>query len=72
MKWILLVMICWGSNCQTIYEKHLYPSQDECLVQAEIVKNYATETYPNSTGQVWCLTEGEFGNWLKSNSGSSI
>ena len=64
MKWILLVMICWGTDCQTMYEEFLYDKYEDCLTQAAIVSDYAQMTYPNSTGQVYCLTEKEFADWL--------
>ena len=65
MKWILLVMICWGAECQTMYEEFIYDNQEDCLTQAAIVSDYAQMTYPNSTGKVYCLTQSEFDAWLQ-------
>jgi hypothetical protein len=70
MKWILVVMICWGTDCQTIYEQKLYDAEKECLEQAAIVTEYAKQTYPDTSGQVWCLTKDEFENWIKPTSGA--
>jgi hypothetical protein len=65
MKWILVVMICWGTDCQTIYEQKLYDAEKECLEQATIVSEYAQKTYPQSSGQVWCITTDEFKGLFK-------
>lgn len=66
MKWIMIVMICWGANCQTMYEEALYDTEQKCLDQAQIVSEYAQKTYPNSEGKVYCLNEKDFGIWLNS------
>jgi hypothetical protein len=65
MKWILVVMMCWGMDCTTIYEQTLYDNEDECLEQATIVTEYAQKTYPQSSGQVWCVTTDEFQGLFK-------
>ena len=66
MKWILLVMICWGADCQTMYEEYVYDKHEDCLTQASIVSDYAQMTYPGSTGKVYCLTQPEFDKWIES------
>lgn len=57
MKFFLVVMICWGSNCETVFEHKAYESYNECMVQAQIVMEYAQEQYPGSAGMVNCLDE---------------
>jgi len=70
MKWILVVMICWGMDCQTIYEQTLYDTENECLEQAAVVTNYAQQTYPDTSGQIWCLTTEEFQGWVRPTTGA--
>lgn len=64
MKWILVVMMCVGMDCQTIYEQHLYDKEQDCLNEAKIVSAYAQKQFPNSSGQVYCLTTEEFKSWF--------
>ena len=59
MKFFLVVMMCWGSQCETVYEQKEYASYNECMVQAEIVMEYAKTEYPNSVGMVNCLNQKE-------------
>ena len=64
MKWILVVIMCFGADCQTIYEQHLYDKEQDCLNEAGIVSAYAQKQFPNSSGQVYCLTTDEFQSWF--------
>ena len=41
MKWILVVIMCFGADCQTIYEQHLYDKDQDCLNEAGVVSAYA-------------------------------
>lgn len=66
MKWIMIVMICWGTECQTMYEQYLYEKESDCLTEAAIVSDYAQMTYPGTTGQIYCLNEDEFKIWVDS------
>ena len=59
MKFFLVVMICWGSNCETVFEQTAYDSYNECMVQAQIVMEYAQSEYPGSAGMVNCLNQQE-------------
>ena len=65
MKFIMVIIICFGANCQTIWEKHYYPSLDECLTESTPVKDYMVRAYPNSSGEIYCMTEEEFENYYK-------
>ncbi len=66
MKWIMIIMICWGTECSTMYEQFLYENENDCLTEAAIVSDYAQMTYPGSTGQIYCLNENEFQKWMDS------
>ncbi len=59
-------MICWGTECSTMYEQFLYENENDCLTEAAIVSDYAQMTYPGSTGQIYCLNENEFQKWMDS------
>ena len=63
MKFIMVIIICFGANCQTIFEQDLYSSRESCNTSAESVKQYLMDTYPGSAGEIYCMTEQEFKNF---------
>ena len=65
MKYILLVYMCLAGNCESVYEQKLYDTIEECQASSIEVKEYAMANWPQSTGEVWCLSEDEFKKYLK-------
>ena len=65
MKFIMVIIICFGANCQTIWDKQLYSTVDDCLAAAGPVKEYMMQVYPTSAGQIYCMSEEEFINFKK-------
>ena len=65
MKVIMVIILCFGANCQAIWEKHYYPSIEECVIQSKPVKDYMMDAYPASAGEIHCMTEGNFENYVK-------
>ena len=43
-----------------MYEQKLYDTKALCEAAGEEVKIYAMENFPQSSGEVWCLTEQQF------------
>ncbi len=70
MKWLLVMMLCWGTDCQTIYKQTFYDDEIECMEQLAIVSESAKKQFPNASGQIWCVTEEEFKKWMKPTSGA--
>ena len=60
MKFIMVIIICFGANCQAIWEQTWYTTIDECLAQSQPARNYMMNTYPESSGQIYCMDEQEF------------
>ena len=60
MKFILVILICISGQCNNLYEEHLYDSKELCEVEGDKAKQYMMETYPSSSGEIWCLTTDEF------------
>jgi len=60
MKFIMVVYMCLAGACESVYEAKLYDTREQCEVSSEEVRNYAMAKWPQSTGQIWCLTEEEF------------
>ena len=60
MKFILVILICISGQCNNLYEEHLYDSKAACEAEGAMAKQYMMETYPSSSGEIWCLTTDEF------------
>jgi hypothetical protein len=60
MKFFLVVIICFGVDCQAIFEENPYERYDICMETAASTAQFMQYTYPESSGQVDCLTESEF------------
>ena len=65
MKFIMVIIICFGANCQTIWDKQLYSTVDDCLAASGPVKEYMMQVYPTSAGQIYCMNEEEFSKYKK-------
>jgi len=60
MKFILVVYLCIAGACESVYEQKLYDTRQECESASVEIMDYAQKRFPNSSGQIWCLTEPEF------------
>ena len=60
MKFILVVYMCLAGACESVYELEKYDTLALCRSAGEEVKAYAMQNFPQSSGEVYCLTEEEF------------
>ena len=60
MKFILVVYMCMAGVCESVYEQKLYDTKTLCEASGAEVKEYAMINFPQSSGEVWCLTEEQF------------
>lgn len=60
MKFIMVIVFCMYGNCQTIYEENMYDSLDSCLQSSHSVSQYMKDTYPGSTGEIYCMKYEDF------------
>ena len=60
MKFFLVVIICFGVDCQAIFEETPYERYDLCMETAASTAQYMQYTFPESSGNVDCITEREF------------
>jgi|TARA_B100000073_G_scaffold14548_2_gene11899 hypothetical protein len=60
MKFVMVIIICFGATCQSIFEQHFYDTEQECLNQSQSVKQYMMDTYPQSRGEIYCMTYENF------------
>ena len=65
MKFIMVIIICFNQVCQSMWQNTTYSTIDECLAASPPVKEYFMSTLPNSSGQIYCLTEKNFKKWQK-------
>ena len=60
MKIVMVIIFCMGANCQTIYDTEYYDSVESCVAESAVVSKYMEQSYPGSTGQVYCMAEDQF------------
>ena len=60
MKFVLVVYMCLAGACESVYELEKYDTLALCQSAGEEVKAYAMEKFPQSAGEIHCLTEEEF------------
>ena len=69
MKIIMVIIICFGANssidCQAIWEKNYYSSMEECITASGPVKDYMIKTYPESAGEIHCMSEEAFDKYYQ-------
>ena len=60
MKFILVVYMCMAGACESVYEQKLYDTKALCEASGAEVKEYEMINFPQSSGEIWCLTEDQF------------
>ena len=49
-----------GMDCQTIFEQHEYNSKEDCIKESQYVSQYMQQVFPNSSGEIFCLSKEDF------------
>ena len=65
MKFIMVVIICFGVDCQAIFEPTTYESHDSCYEVAMQTSQFMQQMYPYSAGEVHCFSEQQFSEFQK-------
>ena len=65
MKFIMVIIICFGANCQALWENTPYDSETICLENTKSVASYMQEIYPQSSGEIYCMNEEQFDIFYK-------
>ena len=60
MKFILVVYMCLAGACESVYEQKLYDTKALCEAAGEEVKVYAMQNFPQSSGEIYCMSEEQF------------
>ena len=61
----MVIIICFGANCQSLWDKQEYSTVDDCLAASGPVREYMMQVYPTSAGQIYCMSEEEFIHFKK-------
>ena len=64
-KIFMVIIICVGQACEGIWQNTTYPTMDDCLAAAPPVREYFMSTYPDSSGNIYCMNQPEFEMWKK-------
>lgn len=65
MKFILVVIICFGVDCQAIFDETLYDNHSSCYEVALQTSQFMQQMYPESSGEVHCFDEQQFSEFEK-------
>ena len=52
--------MCMAGACESVFEQKMYDTKVLCEAAGEEVKVYAMQNFPQSSGEIWCLTEAQF------------
>jgi len=64
-KFFMIIILCVYGECNGLWQNTTYDTMNDCLAASPSVKEYFMSTYPESTGQIYCLIEEEFDKWKK-------
>ena len=56
----MVVYMCLAGACESVYEQKLYDTREQCEASGQEVREYAMMNFPQSSGEIYCLTEEEF------------
>ena len=60
MKFIMVLIICFGADCRSVYEDFAYETYENCYQEAIGVSQYMQQVFPNSSGEIFCLSREDF------------
>lgn len=63
MKWIMVIFLCFGQDCTTLIGDQ-YTDPAKCQTESQMHMEMLQMQYPMSSGQIYCLDEATFKDWL--------
>tara|TARA_B100001778_G_C18578312_1_gene626127 strand:- start:967 stop:1233 length:267 start_codon:yes stop_codon:yes gene_type:complete len=64
MKFLMVMIICFAEDaCQAVFDSAEFQSYDYCMTQAMPVSRYMQEVYPNTSGEIHCLSEEDYATY---------
>ena len=65
MKIWMVIIICFGANCEAIWEQTTYDSIESCVTASGPVAQYMQYQFPTSAGEIHCMSDGEFQKYIQ-------
>ena len=67
MKFMMIMIICFAQDvCEAVFDDTVwYNTYDECISTASGVAGYMKDAYPNSAGNIFCMTKEEADTYLE-------
>ena len=69
MKFVLVMIICFGTDCEAVYDKlTTFNSYNECYNTAVQSATYMKEMFPQTSGEIHCWNQDQmaiFEEWLE-------
>jgi hypothetical protein len=60
----MVMIVCFSVEvCTAMFDNTRFDNYDTCYEYSRSVVNYMQETYPNSAGEVYCLTNQELATY---------
>ena len=56
----MVIIICFGVDCQAIYEKTPYDTHAACYEVALQTTQFMQQMYPGTSGEIHCLDEEQY------------
>ena len=50
-------------DCNAIWEQSWYPTMEDCTTASQTAKSFMMNQYPESAGEIYCMTEPEFNEY---------
>jgi hypothetical protein len=63
-EYFLVIIFCMFGECQNLDSPKAFASYGECHEQAQATAMLFNKQYPNSTGEIYCLTEDEYNKYI--------
>jgi hypothetical protein len=63
MEFVMVMVICFGVGCSAIFDHTVFDSYQSCFNKAKITTEYMKKQYPQSAGEIYCMTQEELKNY---------
>ena len=63
MNFFMVIVICLMGECHSVWQDVSYVSQAECHASAQQAVEYFSTQFPQSDGEIYCMTQAEFDDW---------
>jgi|TARA_B100000035_G_scaffold309259_1_gene315177 hypothetical protein len=65
MKFVMVMILCFGVDCDAIFDTTAYESYEDCYSVARQTVTYMQQLYPDSSGEIHCYNEQQIADFQK-------